>query len=695
MTATLSRTPLHRVEGPEKVTGAARYAVDYPVDHPAYAWPVLAHVASGRVTDVDVASAEAVPGVLRVFWHANAPSLATTEPMLRVLQDPEIHYWGEVVALVVATSAETAREVADRLPVTVVERDHQVVLAPDDPELYEPERVNAGIAGRSSVGDADAAFDASPVQLDQTYRTPALHNNPMEPHSTTAVFADGRLTLYDSTQGGYPVQSALAKAFGLPPDRVQVISAHVGGGFGSKGTPRPNVVLAALAAREVGRPVRLALTRQQLFSLVGYRTPTIQRLRLGADRDGRLRSISHQATVQTARHAEFVEQVTVAARMMYAAPNRLTLHRAARLDVPIPSWMRAPGECPGMFALESAMDELAQLCGIDPIELRIRNEPDVDPERRIPYSSRNLVGCLRGGAEMFGWSERPARPRSRRDGKWWVGMGVAASTYPAYAAPATATVTAGLTGRFVVEINATDIGTGARTALLVLAAEALGVSPDRVEMRIGSTDLPRAGVAGGSMGTTSWGWAVTKACAELLDRVGGVTGLDTLAAPLSVTADTRAELKAQQPLSRHAFGAQFVEARVHADTGEVRVPRMLGVFAAGRIVNPRTARSQFLGGMTMGLGMALLEQGVLDVTFGDYSNHDLADYHVAVNPDVPSIRVQTLPEDDPAVNPLGTKGIGEIGIVGTAAAVANAVYSAVGVRVRSLPIRVEDVIGAL
>jgi len=348
-----------------------------------------------------------------------------------------------------------------------------------------------------------------------------------------------------------------------------------------------------------------------------------------------------------------------------------------------------------MFALESAMDELAQLCGIDPIELRIRNEPDVDPERRIPYSSRNLVGCLRGGAEVFGWSERPARPRSRRDGKWWVGMGVAASTYPAYAAPATATVTAGLTGRFVVEINATDIGTGARTALLVLAAEALGVSPDRVEMRIGSTDLPRAGVAGGSMGTTSWGWAVTKACAELLDRVGGVTGLDTLAAPLSVTADTRAELKAQQPLSRHAFGAQFVEARVHADTGEVRVPRMLGVFAAGRIVNPRTARSQFLGGMTMGLGMALLEQGVLDVTFGDYSNHDLADYHVAVNPDVPSIRVQTLPEDDPAVNPLGTKGIGEIGIVGTAAAVANAVYSAVGVRVRSLPIRVEDVIGAL
>jgi xanthine dehydrogenase YagR molybdenum-binding subunit len=387
---------------------------------------------------------------------------------------------------------------------------------------------------------------------------------------------------------------------------------------------------------------------------------------------------------------EFVEQVVVATRMMYAAENRRTRHRVADLDVPIPSWMRAPGECPGMFALESAMDELAIAAGVDPVELRIRNEPATDPEQGIEFSSRNLVGCLRRGAELFGWAERNPRPRARRRGRWLIGSGVASSTYPGYASPATATATALLGGRFEVSINATDIGTGARTAMLILAAEALGVDTALVEIRIGDSDLPRAGVAGGSSGTTSWGWAVHKVCRELADALVGSGGVDALTENMTVTANTSADLKARENLSRHAYGAQFVEVWVDQDTGELRVPRMVGVFAAGRIVNPRTARSQLIGGMTMGLSMALHEEGVMDGISGDYANHDLAGYHIASCADVGSIEVEFLDERDGRINPLGTKGIGEIGIVGTAAAVANAVHHATGVRVRDLPIQLED-----
>ncbi len=691
MTAPAIGIPLHRVEGREKVSGAARYAAEYPADRLAYGWPVLSTISAGRVTDVDIAAAESVPGVLRVWWHGNAPTLADVGmPMLAVLQSDEVHFHGEVMALVVATTAEVARQVADGLQITYVEREHDVVLRADDPALRTPDTVNAGYPGTSLVGDPAAAFDASPVQIDQTYRTPAEHNNPMEPHATTAMFTGGELTLYDSNQGGHPVRQAVAGALGLPVERVRVISTHVGGGFGSKGLPRPNVILAALAARELARPVRVVLTRRHLFSLVGFRTPTIQRVRLGADLDGRLHSIEHDAVVQTSRHVEFVEQVTVATRMMYAAEHRLTTHRVAALDVPIPSWMRAPGECPGMFALESAMDELAIAGGIDPIELRIRNEPAVDPEKGLEFSSRNLVGCLRRGAELFGWADRDPTPRSRREGRWLIGSGVAAATYPGYASPAAASATATSGGGFVVAINATDIGTGARTALLILAAEALGVENDRVEIRIGDSDLPKAGVAGGSAGTTSWGWAVHKACRELRGRLPGSTppGQD-----LTVTADTASDIKAMAKLSRHAYGAQFVQVAVDASTGEVRVRRMVGVFAAGRIVNPRTARSQLIGGMTMGLSMALHEEGVRDASLGLTVNRDLAGYHIATAADVPDIEVEWLDEQDSRINPLGTKGIGEIGIVGAAAAVANAVHHATGIRVRQLPIHLEDLLG--
>ncbi len=683
---------LARVEGVDKVTGRARYAFEYDADEVAYAWPVLATIAHGKVREVDEGAVVGRDGVLAVLWCGNAPRLHDPDPFLAVLQTPEVAFRGQVVALVVALTPEAAREAAAVLPVEYDALPHDTVLTADHPSIEKPDEVNPGLETDSVIGDPQGAFDTSPVRIDATYRTPAEHNNPMEPHATTAMWDGDGLTVQDSNQGGQAVRTALAKVFGLRPEDVRVVNPHVGGGFGSKGTPRPNVVLAAMAARVVDRPVKIALTRQQMFALVGYRTPTIQRMRLGSDADGVLQSLSHHVVEQTATVMEFAEQSAVISRVMYAAPHRRTSHRLATLDVPIPSWMRAPGECPGSFALESAMDELAAATGVDPVELRIRNEPTVDPERGVPFSSRHLVECLRSGAERFGWVERDPRPRRRRVGRWLVGFGVASSTYPFNVAPATARVAVDADGRYSVAINATDIGTGARTALLQVAAETLGVPPEAVTILIGDTRLPRAGIAGGSMGTNSWGWAVEKAAAKLRARVDGEGGV-VPSEGIEATEGTADEVKALgDAYSRHAFGAQFVEVRVDADTGEIRVPRMVGVFAAGRIINASTARSQLIGGMTMGLSMALHEEGLMDAEFGDYANHDLATYHIAAHADIGDIEVSWLEEDDPHLGGPRTKGIGEIGIVGTAAAVANAVYNATGTRLRNLPLHLEAVL---
>jgi xanthine dehydrogenase YagR molybdenum-binding subunit len=674
---------LDRIDGPQKVTGTARYAYEHHVEHPLYLFPVQSDVARGRVTRVDASAAEALPGVVIVITHENAPRLADTgDRELAVLQSDEVAFRGQYVGAVVAETFEVARHAASLVRISYDEEPHDAVLGANRDDLYTPERVNAGFTTDTEEGDFDEAFLSAVVSLDETYTTPMEHNNPMEPHTTIAVWEAGHLTLYESTQGAHSLRRTVARVFGLDRDRVRVVAPYVGGGFGSKGLPHANTILAALAAQVAeGRPVKFALTRQQMFSGVGYRTPTIQRIRLGADGEGHLTAISHDVVEQTAKIKEYTTQTAVATRTMYATKSRRTTHRLAALDVPVPSWMRAPGEAPGMFALESAMDEMAIKCGLDPIEFRIRNEPAFDADSGLPYSSRNLVACLREGAKRFGWEGRDPTPRTRQEGRWLVGTGVASSTYPVLRMPGSV---AGIhyegDGRYAVEIGAADIGTGTWTALTQIAADALGVGVGNIDLRIGDTTLPNASVAGGSSGITAWGSTIFEAARIFRERHGqNPSWGDKVETKMPDNPET-------ENYAMHAFGAHFVEARVDVDTGEVRVPRMTGVFAVGRIINAKTARSQFIGGMTMGLSMALHEESVVDGRFGHVINHDFAEYHIPTNADVGEMDVAWIDEEDPHVNPMGSKGIGEIGIVGSSAAVANAVRHATGIRVRELPI---------
>jgi xanthine dehydrogenase YagR molybdenum-binding subunit len=685
---------LVRRDGPDKVRGLAPYADETPVRDPLHAFLVQATIARGRVLDMDLTDAELVFGVRKMITAATAEKLASTEDAeLAALQSTEVAFRGQVIGLVLAETAEAARHAAGLVRVDYQPAPHDVALSADRDDLYTPETVNPAFPTDTDDGDVDAALAASEVVVDHTYSTAMYHNNPLEPHATTALWdpaGRGQLTLWDSTQGVHPTREAVRTVFGLDADQVRVVCPYVGGGFGAKGTPHVQTVLAAMAARAMpGRPVRLALTRQQMFSLAGYRTPTIQRMRLGADRDGHLRAIAIDVVELTSRIKEYAEQTGVPTRMMYAAPNRRTTHRLAALDVPVPSWMRAPGECPGMFGPEVALDELAQELGLDPVELRIRNEPDVDPETGKPFSTRNLVACLREGARRFGWEGRDPRPGVRLEDGWLVGTGVASSVYPTYRQKdSTATIRYD-GGRYVATIGAADLGTGAWTVLPQIAADALDVPVEDVDVLIGDTAFPYASVAGGSSGTATWGSALVEAAAAFRDKFGAdPDDGDEIAGSVGPS-------EAMQRYTMAAFGAQFAEVRVNADTGELRVPRLLGVFAAGRILNPRTARSQLIGGMTMGLSMALHEESALDPRFGHVVNHDLAEYHITACADVGDVQAHWIDEHDPHVNAMGSKGIGEIGIVGTAAAVSNAVRHATGVGVRDLPITLDKVLAGL
>lgn len=684
-----------RVEGLAKVTGAARYAGEIPYAELAHGWLVLSTVARGRIRTVESAPVLEMPGVLTVLHHGNAPRvnadyvglLGRPDPIVAAFQHDRVPFVGWPVALVVAETSEQAREAAEALVVRYDEEPHDVAFSAGRPGTYTPESTPR-MQAETRKGDVEAQLAASSVVVDADYTTPEEHHNSMEPHAAMARWDAGRLEVVDSNQGSKWVAEELAQLFSLDPASVRVRSEHVGGAFGSKGV-RPHQVLAVMAATVLQRPVRVVLTRRQTFSLVGYRSPTAQRIRLGADADGRLRAFDHQAQNLTSTVHEFVERSAAFGRVMYDADAHHTVDQVVALDVPTPTWMRAPGEAPGSFALESALDELAEKCGMDPIALRARNEPASGPVSGLPFSSRNLLACFEEGARRFGWADRDPRPGARREGRWLLGTGTAAATFPSGVAPSTAAVTAEPDGTFTVRITAADVGTGARTALVLVAADALHVEPERIRMRIADSDFGPAMVAGGSMGTRSWAWAVTTAARELRERLALGGGIPEQG--ITVRSDTTEAVGALPTRERHSFGAQFAEVAVDVTSGEVRVRRMLGIFVAGRIVNPLTARSQLIGGMTWGISMALHEEAVRDQASGALVGADLAGYHVAANADVPLIEADWVDDTDDD-DPVGIKGVGEIGIVGAAAAIANAVWHATGVRHRHLPIRPDRVL---
>ncbi len=643
--------------------------------------------------------------MLAVLTRDNAPmpSSGFDDPEVAVLRSDEIAFRGQLIGAVVAETSEVARDAARLVRVTYSERAFDTEFHADRDDLRAPVHtaffgagdgdLQDGSPAATAAGDVEAALAAAPVTVDATYRTATNHHNPLEPHAAIACWAGDDLTIHCSSQGVHATRNLVASALGLDPERVRVISPHVGGAFGSKVYPASYATLAAMAARLVaGRPVKFSLTRRQMFSLVGYRPPSIQRVRLGAEADGRLTAIAHDAVQQTAKAKTYAEQIATCSRTMYAAPNRRTTHRVAPLDVPVPTIMRAPGESSGMFALESAMDELAIACGLDPVELRIRNEPGTHPESGLPWSTRRLVSCLRQGADRFGWQPRDPTPRARRDGRWLVGTGVAASAYPSPRLPGnTATIRLDQDGRYAVLIGAADIGTGTWTTLTQIAADALGVDVASVHLQIGDTALPQASSAGLSSGINCWGTTIWAAADKLRRRLEGEYGGTIPVEGIEATAD----MPDNPDMARYAmfsFGAQFAEVRVDADTGELRVSRLLGVFDAGRVINPKTARSQLIGGMTQGMSMALHEHSVVDPRFGHVVNGDFAGYHIAAHADVLSIDAHWLQEEDRHMNPMRSKGIGEICVVGTAAAIANAVHHATGIRVRDLPITLDKLL---
>ncbi|MEV6860532.1 xanthine dehydrogenase family protein molybdopterin-binding subunit [Streptosporangium subroseum] len=685
-----------RLEGRAKVTGAARYAGEVPFAELAYGWLATSTVARGRIRSIGAEPVLAMPGVLAVLHHENAPRLKPGVGMmgpdatLQILQDDRVPHVGWPVALVVAETPEQARAAAEALVVTYDEEPHDVVFSSGHPGLHTPD---GGPRARTDTekGDIEAELAASAAVVDEEYTTPEEYHTAMEPHAAVARWEDGRLEVIDSNQGSHAVAQDLAKLFFLDTTSVRVRSEHVGGAFGSKGLMRPHLIVAAMAATVLDRPVRVVLTRRQLFSLVGFRPATAQRIRLGAEPGGRLRALDHDATSFSSIINEYVEQSAQPSRVIYAADALRTRTRVVRLDVPTPSFMRAPGWAPGSFAIESAMDELAEKTGLDPITLRLRNEPEVGPASGLPFSSRNLIPCFEEGARRFGWTDRDPHPGTRRDGRWLLGTGMAAAAHSAGTAPSSASITAEADGTFTVRIAAADIGTGARTALTQIAADALETPLETVRVKIADSDFGPAFLAGGSMGTASWAWAITEAAAALREKlalVDQIPGEGTTA-----RADTTELVMAMRGQERYAFGAQFAEVAVDVASGEVRVRRMLGTFAVGRVVNPLTARSQLIGGMIMGLSMALHEEGIRDTASGGLVNGDLAGYHVASNADVPVIEAGWVDDPD-TYNPTGIKGLGEIGIVGVAAAIANAVWHATGIRHRNLPIRLDRVLTA-
>ena len=710
--------PIDRVDGPAKVTGHAKYAAEFAPEGLCHAVIVQSRIPSGRIVRIDARAAEAMPGVLLVLTHRNAPRLpqqgraAVNPPAGReisVLQTDAVRYNGEPVAVVLAGSLEQAQEAAAHVEIAYERRAAELDFERAKTAAYRPEKMTHGKPD-NAWGNAAKALESADVRIDATYTTPYEHHNPMEPHATVAQWEGERLTLWDSTQYVSGVREAVAKTLGMPAENVRVVSPFVGGGFGCKGSTWSHVVLAAMAARSAGRPVKLVLERPQMFGPVGGRPRTEQRIELGATREGKLVALRHDVVSHTSRFEDFTEPSTQPTRALYACPNGATTQRLVKLDLGTPTFQRAPGESTGTFAIECAMDELAYRLGIDPLELRLRNYADVEPDTGRPWSSKKLRECYEQAAKRFGWARRDPQPRSMRDGSWLVGWGMATATYPAHRMPSKASATLLANGTVVVRSGTQDIGTGTYTVMTQVAADELAIPVDLVRFELGDTRLPKAPISGGSMTVSSVGPAVQAACRELravLERQDGgwLRASDDAARreafralarrqakPLEAQGEAHPDEEDEKRFAARSFGALFVEARVDPALGIVRVPRIVAAYSVGRLLNEKTGISQLQGGIVWGVGMALTEESLLDPAAGRYVNENLAEYHVPVNADIGAIDVTVVDESDTRFNPLGIRGIGEIGITGATAAIANAVYHATGRRVRDLPITLDKLL---
>ena len=709
--------PLDRVDGRLKVTGGARYAYEMQQQNVLYGFLVEASIGKGTIESIDTRAAEKAPGVVLVLTHRTAPAQGTGNHREAhpVLTGPQVTSYGQPVAFVVAESFEQARAAAYLVDVKYDQSGGKYVLHANLKEARVPKPSDAPAAD-SAIGDFAGEFAAAPVQLDVTYTTPLQSHAMMEPHATLANWEGDKLTLHTSNQMLNQGQRAIATTLKIPAENIRLISPFIGGGFGGKLWVNADAILAAIASRQLKRPVKVALTRQQIFHITTHRSNTIQRLRLGTDHDGRILAIGHDVFSGNLASEQTYEGAALQTRTLYAGPNRLTRHRLAPLDIPVASSMRAPGESVGLMALECAMDELAEKLGLDPIELRVRNEPAEDPEKHIPYSSRHLVACMQEGARRFGWDARNAKPGEVRDGRWLVGTGMAAATRGNPLRLSKANVRLDPDGYATVRMAMTDIGTGTYTILAQIAAEMLGLPTERIRVELGDTSFPEAAGSGGSFGAGSSGSALFEACNALREKLARVAGMDPatsyfadgsiasgeqsrqLTDLVGTGIDADGEIRPgrnNKDFSQQSYGAHFAEVGIDVDTGEVRVRRMLGIFAAGRVLNAKTARSQAIGGMVFGVGAALHEAMTLDPRFGYFVNHDLAEYHVPVHADIPAIDAIFLAELDDRSNRLKSKGIGELGICGAGAAIANAVYNACGARIRDYPITLDKLLSRL
>ncbi|MEH2366270.1 xanthine dehydrogenase family protein molybdopterin-binding subunit [Nostoc sp.] len=716
--------PLDRVDGRLKVTGEAPYTADVPIENLTYGVIFQSAIASGKIIQIDITAAAVAPGVIDIITYQQTPSLVKIpffgppQPQ-STEKDHNIYYDGQHLGVVIAQTLEQAETAASRIKIIYEEAIPTVTMA--HTEIFEPESIFFGtIPAKITRGDVESGKVQADVLVEQVYTTPIEHHNPLEPSATIAMWEGDNLILYETTQGVSATQGQIASILNIPEENVRVISKYLGGGFGCKALLRSHTILAAIAARQVKRPVKVVLTRSQMYTACGHRSETQQQLTLGATKEGKLTVIEQIGTSLTSLFDDFAEPVGAATTMMYACANLEIKYRLGRINAGTPTFMRGPGEAPGMFALETAMDELAYTLNIDPIELRLRNHADIDPHKGLPWSSKSLKECYQKGAEIFGWAQRNPVPRSMRENHFLIGWGMASATFPTNARTTSVKVEIFATGEVKVQSGTQDIGTGTYTVMTQVAAEVLGLP---VKFELGDTNLPKAPMTGNSMTVASVSPAVHQVAIAARDKIIKMAIADANSLlygsqaeditvesgqiflkqdpskrdsytdilrrhrleSLEVTEESSINPESKE-YAKHSFGAIFVEVAVDELLGEIKVRRCVGVYDAGRILNFKTARSQVIGGITWGIGMALMEKTVMDANQGRIVGANLSDYLIPVHADIPNMEVQFIEEHDPYVNALGTKSLGELPIVGVAAAISNAIYHATGKRIRDLPI---------